>query len=343
MSSKKARRGGSDWNVGPVLREKLNSQGTLFRGGTKFSSDKRYPRGYTPERQKEVADQVVQPSVQNYFGKPSETSYGTQSKNFKDRRINVALYPEHYPEGYRMESAQPVRDLVDNIARSTVPVQHLRGVQFRTSADVHLQSNDPTIQIAGHYDTKGDALSKGDAVIRLRSGVEQGFTPIHEIGHHVSANEGYEHSLYQTAYQRGQEEGFADAYGVEHARNKEGKRVSALRRYPSGIVGSDPQRRMNFESAYAKAREHVPYPLHERPSPPHPVFSEHQAVDRTLSAPSRMQQATLFTTVEDRSTEQPAHNPDFQFLDPNTLETIGHTSKWETQRKRLRWEARNGF
>lgn len=145
--------GRKDWDVGPVLKDKMGSQGTLFRGGTKFSSDKRYPRGYTPERQQEVADAVVQPSTKVYTdARGTQVSHGTQSANFKDRKVrgsgDMSAPMEH-------ESRQPVRDLVDNIARSTVPVEDLTS-EVEPGRKLHFW--------VGHNLDQGSRSSRRDAV-----------------------------------------------------------------------------------------------------------------------------------------------------------------------------------
>lgn len=243
-----------DWQVGPVLKDKAGSQGTLFRGGSKYSSDKRYPRGYTPERQAEVADAVVQPSVKNHFNRPREISTGTQSTNFKDRRVTVGLQPVKYPEGYRMESRQDTRRLVDNIARSTVPVEHLSGVQFRTNhSDQMLGEN-----VAGHYSRRGDAMSKGEPVIRLREGYVAGHTAIHEIGHHVSHGiVGNEHPYDENGHS-GPEEAWADNYAEEHFRDSKGRQVEKGT-YGGGQFAGHIQRTEGFWKGYHKDRDNSLY------------------------------------------------------------------------------------
>jgi hypothetical protein len=243
----------SDWQVGPVLKDKLGSQGTLFRGGTKYSSDARYPRGYTPERQAEVADAVVQPSVKAYFDRPNEVSTGTQSTNFKDRRVTVGPGRDKYPEGYRMESRQDTRRLVDNIARSTVPVEHISGVQFRTNhTDQMLGEN-----VAGHYSRPGDAMSKGEPVIRLREGFTDGHTPIHEIGHHVSRQVGNEFPRDETGHS-GQEESFADNYAEQHFRDAKGRPVERGT-YGGGQYSGHIERTEDFWKGYHKDRDNSLY------------------------------------------------------------------------------------
>lgn len=248
-----------DWQVGPVLKSKPNSQGTLFRGGTKYSSDKRFPRGYTPERQAEVADAVVQPSHKVFFNKPNETSTGTASDHFKDRRVTVGLNPK-YPEGYRMESRQETRRLVDTVARSTVPVDHLRGVQFRTNSSDQMlgQSN-----VSGHYDQRGDAMSHGDPVIRIREGRAAGSIPIHEIGHHVSSTQGnpWKSNYSYSSEDGGHEEAFADNYAEQHYRDRKG-RSTDVGTYGGGKYAGRIERSDEFWDGYHKNRSSAMYSAH---------------------------------------------------------------------------------
>jgi len=247
-----------DWQVGPVLKDKLGSQGTLFRGGTKYSAPGRFPKGYTPERQKEIADAVVRPSTTVSFRTGTTHQFGTDSKEFKDRKIrgsgDMSTAPLYH------ESRQHVRSLVDNVARSTVPVQHLSGVQFRTGESTvpHLDRGkdpkDAATFVAGHYDRSGDALSRGAPVIRVRPGQEQSETPIHEIGHHVSHTEDPRRALYRSPEMQGREEGRADDYAHEHYRNPEGMaRPDTFKKIYAGGIRSE--RRTNaFYNAYHGVR-----------------------------------------------------------------------------------------
>lgn len=235
-----------DWEVGPVLKNKLGSQGTLFRGGTKYSSDKRYPRGYTPERRDEVAEAIVRPSVRNYTNQPSQTVTGTQSSYYKDRKVRSS---GDMSAPLVNESAQPTRNLVDNIARSTVPVAHLRGVQFRTGlSQVRLGE-----KVAGHWDPAGDALTNGGPVIRLRAGTESTSVPIHEIGHQVShVHEGNRFPRDENRHS-GQEEARADEYAEQHYRDRRGKPVERGI-YGGGQFAGWIQRSDEFWRSYAKNR-----------------------------------------------------------------------------------------
>lgn len=255
MAKKKAP---TDWDMRSNINPSPGSQGTLFGGGTKHLSDQRWPRGYTPDRQKEVADAVVRPSVAVYTDeRGAVVSRGTQSKEFKDRKVNYGMVDGEPHIAY--ESRQPTRDLVDNIARSTVPAEHLGGLQWRHHAEEHLKSNNPHTTTLAHYDKRGDALSHGSPVIRLRTGEETTDTPIHEIGHHVSWNEGMEHSEYKTGMQRGREEGFADKYAFTHFRDRRGNPMTDMRVYPNPS-NEDANHRLNFASGYHAVRGDIPAP-----------------------------------------------------------------------------------
>ena len=253
--------GSTDWHIGPVLKDKVGSQGTLFRGGTKYSSDKRYPKGYTPERQAEVANAVVKPSIHVDLSKrrtqtdDREIRTGTASSHYKDRQVRTSEHWDGTPNTYANESAQPTRDLVDNIARSTVPVDHLSGVQFRTNVDQD-RLGAPTT--AGHYDTRGDAMSNGP-VIRLGAGYEKGSTTIHEIGHHVSETQGNEwrKNYSHSTPERGQEEAFADNYADTHFRNQKGK-PEPRGTYGGGEYAGHIERSPEFWGGYRTNRHYAP-------------------------------------------------------------------------------------
>ncbi len=249
-----------DWQVGPVLKDKPGSQGTLFRGGTKFSSDARFPKGYTPERQAEVAEAVVQPSIhhslaKDHFGQVKDVRTGMASAHFKDRKVRGSGDMSSTDNLYN-ESRGDVRGLVDNIARSTVPVEHLNGVQFRTNVSQDRLGHPTT---AGHYDTKGDAMTNGGPVIRLGPGYENQSATIHEIGHHVSNIEGNEwRKNYSFASpEGGHEEAFADNYADTHFRDRKGRPA------PRGIYGGGPyggviQRTDEFWGGYRRNRHYAP-------------------------------------------------------------------------------------
>jgi hypothetical protein len=241
-----------DWQIGPVLKDKMGSQGTLFRGGTKYSSPKRFPKGYTPERQAEVADAVVRPSVTVNVRTGTTKQYGTASKEFKDRFVRTSGDMSTAPMVH--DSRQPVRDLVDNIARSTVPVEHLSGVQFRFNASREQLG----ATAAAHWDPGGDAMTKGGPVIRLGPGTERTNIAIHEIGHHVS------HTMEGNTFPRdenghsGPEEAHADNYAETHFRDNKGNPQSRGT-YGGGQFAGHIQRTESFWDGYHKQRDSSMY------------------------------------------------------------------------------------
>lgn len=88
------------WNYQTNIKNKPNAQGTLFSGGaSQIPADRRYPRGYTPERMQAVKSTVQFPE-RNY-------SRGPQ-RDFLNRE-NAA----------------------QTIARSTVPTKDLAGLTVR--------------------------------------------------------------------------------------------------------------------------------------------------------------------------------------------------------------------
>lgn len=136
------------------IKGKPGSQGTLFQVTDKslLNPMQRWPRGYTPERQREVDS-----ALPHVFGMqiPPRESFNDQTGKFDFE----------YPQA---------RDVVRTaVSRSTVPVEHLQGltrigpnvgegragVYWQRGKDIHLDYNRP------------------------RHDVER--TLIHEIGHHA--------------------------------------------------------------------------------------------------------------------------------------------------------------
>ena len=248
-----------DWQVGPVLKDKPGSQGTLFRGGTKYFSDARYPRGYTPGRLHEVANAVQQPYAKQ----------GAKSNEYRDHPYKTRNQETGDWEVVGRANNEPKRRLVDNVARSTVPIEHLqpkapaRNLSFWVHESFDKQhAADNT---AGTYqgDPPGHMGSRND--IHIATNAVSGTTPIHEIGHHVSNLMNTDHTAYgkgsaRPVHVRGQEEGFADAYSFEHFRDRRGKRLESLRTYqpnPSTHQG----RQDEFHQGYESTRGDIPKPV----------------------------------------------------------------------------------
>lgn len=235
----------TDWQVGAVLKNKPNSQGTLFRGGTSQMSDARFPRGYTPERLHEVA---------NVVGGSITRGQGAKSGTFRD---HAYVHPATKEEAGRANN-KPKRDLVDNIARSTVPVEDMtkadpgRRLHFwvHDSFDRRMEADNH----AGTYFHEPPSHSNRHDIY-LQTNAVRGDTPIHEIGHHVSHMTG-EHPGYATPAQQGQEEAQADNYAEKHFRDRRGKQAYG------GTYGGGQfllNRPDDFWSSYHKHRDNSLY------------------------------------------------------------------------------------
>lgn len=163
------------FQMGPSMKDKPNSQGTLFRvSADARRPEMRQPRGFSPERRRQVGAAVGHVyGVGGVYTAPGERAA-----------------------------------LVNNLARSTVPVGHLIGaVKWHTGADEFLGEGNN-----GEY-------RRGLNSILLAHGREQKSTVIHELGHALSKQFETAHSAYDTSTRRGQEEAFADNYATDHSRS----------------------------------------------------------------------------------------------------------------------------
>lgn len=245
MAGKKGRN--KNWQVGPNVKPEVGSQGTLFRGNQGIS-DARYPKGYTPERQHDIANAV---------GGSYTKGQGMAADSFRDFKYNNGGRAEH----------EPMRRLVDNVARSTVPLEHLQPVAPARSLSFWvgkgLDANHERDNTAGTYnpDPPGHMGTRND--IRIHTAHVAGTTPIHEIGHHVSYTQGNVHSSGwkgRIPVHRGTEEGFADAYAYEHFRDRRGNQLKDMREYPADTYYKDSPRQDEFGRGYDNARSHIPTP-----------------------------------------------------------------------------------
>lgn len=186
-------------------QEALN--GTLFEGSIKggtpqlfstkemLSPKARYPRGYTPERQREVHQNgpIVWPPQQS--GSASERS-----------RMSMA----------------PVRRVRDNLARSAVPMGgEMRDTIIETGVEFapnHITGG----QTAGQYHAPREGYGKAHRIM-LAHGQEDNPTLIHEIGHLDSFATGRGHSSYRTQEAKGAEEAYADDFAVRNFRDRRGR------------------------------------------------------------------------------------------------------------------------
>jgi hypothetical protein len=208
-------------------------QGVLFKPtaeATGLAAQHRWPRGYTPERQAEVGQAIVPGSVGVTPGLPAtHFSVDPQEKFYKGghwTRSTPDIQAEHG------EIAR--RRIIDTIARSGMPVEHL---QPAPTFEIHRSYE--SAEALGSYRTPARAVPKTSALDELqaqhdvrfeqatKSGQihisalpEQGGrmegTLLHELGHHRSFQTGTEHSEYASPEQRGREEAYADAYMLRH-------------------------------------------------------------------------------------------------------------------------------
>lgn len=218
------------WDVRTNLKAKPGSQGTLFQGGSDQMTDAKWPRGYSPERLHEVKAAVL-----------------------PDKRI-LADEPHMYP----FDTNREKRKLVDNIARSTVPVHHMLGVQFQPGqTSLAMSSSDPhdSAVPGGLYEERSKQWNE-PATIKLHEGVADRPTAIHEIGHHVSQETGTPHSAYGNTRQRGEEEAFADNYAQQHYRPRRGEKFQGVGMYNGGE--EDHVRTHQFFEAYHAHRDYTP-------------------------------------------------------------------------------------
>lgn len=208
------------WDMRSNMKAKPGSQGILFRGGKDQMTDARWPRGYTPERLHEVLPSVGGGS--KYYTRGEEGTHGTGP----DRR-----------------------QLVDTVARSTVPAHHLQNLQFLPGL-LSVEGG----EAIGSYRRKGTRVGEGTAHehgLHLAKGFADTPHAIHEIGHHVS-HEQADHSGYDTPEERGQEEAFADDYAQQHYKPRRGQTYGGQSLYADGFPGAG--RTAEFYAAYRAHR-----------------------------------------------------------------------------------------
>jgi hypothetical protein len=173
------------WDVRSNLKNKPNAQGTLFSGGAaQMNPAKRYKKGYTPERQRAVLDNV---------------------------RVHDLSKDAWEPEA----NSHRAREAYETIKRSSVPIEHLNGLRINILS--------PQTDVLGRLKNGVDGSYRGNGEysyprgeISLSHAARQP-TLLHEIGHHASHLDKTPHSAYNTPWDRGSEEGFADRYADEHA------------------------------------------------------------------------------------------------------------------------------
>lgn len=222
------------WDVRTNIKAKPGSQGTLFQGGSGQMTDAKWPRRYTPERLHEVRDVVAAGQSSVFRGKPS---LGED------------------------DAAGETRRLVDNIARSTVPGEHLQELQFGANVhpdDMEHGEGDARMTADGLYTPS--KMFKGRGYIKVGRGMADNPVAIHEIGHHVDHMTGVR--PVQTRTDLGHSEGRADAYADTHFRDRRGRPTTTFDGYR--YVEPDSVRNDEFFAAYHGTRPRQPS------FPPHP-------------------------------------------------------------------------
>lgn len=211
----------TDWHVATNLGQSPGSQGTLFSGGTKWSSDDRFPRGYTPERLHEVND---------------------------------AFRMKDWGDSTPGDFAQQRSALVDTVARSTVPTEHLEDLRFmhvppgtRILGKGHMGSTDPEGDAAGAYFRREEKVDGFSGSIAVHKEFAREKTPIHEIGHHVDRQA-------KISRTTGEAEGFADNYAQEHYRDRRRNPIQ-VEAYGGGMFGGQIRRSDQFWSDYNRTRD----------------------------------------------------------------------------------------
>lgn len=172
------------------MKAASNSQGTLFQGG----NVQRYPRGYTPERSREVEANLSENNFDNMRRQPT------------------------------------TRAIVDTVKRSTVPAEVVRNITFHgVGGSMGRQRGMGSgLQIGGSY-TGGTRFNDDftekilTGTVKVAGGAEEGPTAIHELGHHQSRLLGRPSSKYDTVARRGADEGFAENYAETHFRDRRGR------------------------------------------------------------------------------------------------------------------------
>lgn len=233
-----------DWDVRTNLGQSPGSQGTLFSGGKQFASPERYPKGYTPERRREVDSALTANEYKDTTAARPNGLGGTES---------VHVSNEHY------------RRVLDTVARSTIPTEHLgpRVDHYDRTHPLQVQDaqagNDlPRGTYAQHASYPNSALvvPRGSVdELRVRPEHTDSYAVIHELGHHHDAKEnktGFaEDGLAPGGLTHGKAEGYADSYAQEHFRDKSGKRYG-VPTYPAIAAGNTGA---TFNTGYDIARK----------------------------------------------------------------------------------------
>lgn len=237
--------------VGPQFRRRTQTTGQqgLFPAAPHMADGARYPRGYTPDRQRDVMAALRHPSSDSHANddpviQPAHETSMFHSKDVVDETKRYNAYHE--------------RGVIDAVARSTIPAEHLTE---RSTGTYKNQEHQARIGHIAHSETWANDLGahafflehgqqwtdepherilpyrsivlgqafgdmRGTASKRLsiKTDERNAQTLIHELGHHHSAaHDDWEAYQDRQEYDHaGQahpaEEGFADHYADTHWR-----------------------------------------------------------------------------------------------------------------------------
>lgn len=189
VMASKGRPRSREWDMRPNLNTNQFAQGTLFSGGERTPT---YHRGYSPERRDAV-------------------------------RSHTAVYASGpYPQRHA-----GANEMLDNLARSTVPLEHLKyplQIHATEPEASHAPEDFKNGTAIGLHTPRSDFGPNG-AVIDVLPQHTRDSVLIHEVGHHASMLEGNEHSLHYSRQGQtgGREEAYADDYAAEHYRDRRGR------------------------------------------------------------------------------------------------------------------------
>ena len=216
-------------------------QGKLF-SDPKPTDQHRYQRGYTPERMREVRDAPL---------------------NVAQETFGDGQGPHIFNESPFTGPGAP-RRVLETIARSTTPVEELRGknishLYIRTGSTTPGTASGVYLPDAIHISNNSrTSTALGPIATRHENEIAAGRMLLHELGHHRSRLEGRDHASYDTPVRVGKEEAFADENKIERFRpdprdHRAGRIVPTSNGYESlrafkGMGGK------TARTAYAKAR-----------------------------------------------------------------------------------------
>lgn len=254
------------------MKASEGSQGTLFQGGyPRAGAGQPWPRGYSPERRDAVIDAMDHADRAEGFSQYSMRSYMSGSKGRPLQQLVEERNDKHTYPAEERSGREGTAKAVANLARSTVPVEHIRGARYY----FQIQDNQINPNTGGHYNP---GTPNWGPSITVRASAAHTTTTIHEVGHHVSNLTGTPHAASQRAgvgdqmAAHGQEESFAETYAETHYRDHRGRPLVNFQTSPHkwwghyGMPGEDvpyeykdddPRRSFN-RAFYEHQAEHSP-------------------------------------------------------------------------------------